>query len=259
MKNTKPKIALLSVCLNQPYWPYAKKLYEDVDKHLLKGHQIDKFLWTDMPPMEGINVIPTPPITWPLPTLMRYNLYLQEEERLKEYDYIYHIDVDMEFREDVGEEILTKKGLMAAIHPMFTKKKGFEYAPFELNKESTAYVDDPDPKAYYAGGFQGGKAKPFIKAMKKMKENIDKDFNNNYIARWNDESHWNKYLQENPPEIVLSPSYVYPDSLIPDYYEKIWPENHGYIPKIITITKPFTISKEGGTAVREHLERLSRL
>jgi len=83
---------------------------------------------------------------------------------------------------------------------------------------------------------------------------IDVDFNNNYTPRWNDESAWNRYLFENPPEIVLSPSYVYPDSLIDEYYVKLWGRN--YEPKIVTITKSFTISAEAGQEVSKQLKTL---
>jgi hypothetical protein len=90
--------------------------------------------------------------------------------------------------------------------------------------------------------------------MKEMKKNIDKDFTNNYIAIWNDESHWNAYLAKNEPEVVLTPSYIYPDSLIDDYYVKIWGVN--YQPKLMTLTKKFSTSSEGGTAVNEMLKSL---
>jgi histo-blood group ABO system transferase len=101
---------------------------------------------------------------------------------------------------------------------------------------------------YWAGGFQGGKTKPWIKAMKAMRKLIDADLSKSYIPIWNDESAWNKYLSENPPSVMLNPSYVYPDSLIKEYYEpKVWGQS--FLPKIITITKQFTTSKEGGEAV----------
>mgnify|MGYP001563042912 FL=1 len=85
--------------------------------------------------------------------------------------------------------------------------------------------------------------------MKVMRKSIDDDFTMNYIARWNDESHWNKYLFENPPIIILDSSYIYPDSLVADYYVKLWGRN--YSPKIMTLTKSFTTTTEGGQAIRE--------
>ena len=80
-----------------------------------------------------------------------------------------------------------------------------------------------------------------------MRKNIDEDFNNNYIAIWNDESHWNHYLHDNTPSVILNPAYIYPDSLIAEYYVKIWGRN--YSPKIMTLTKSFSTTSEGGAEV----------
>ncbi|MEK6880427.1 MAG: hypothetical protein AABY22_12495 [Nanoarchaeota archaeon] len=197
------------------------------------------------------NIFLIEPVEWPLPTLFRYHTFLQQEEKLSEYDYIFYCDIDMIFNNYIGDEIFGE-GLTAALHPMYALRHNFN-APFEPNPNSAAYV--PFYNTYYAGGFQGGKSADFIKAMKAMRRTIDLDFeNNNYIARWNDESHWNKYLRDNPPSITLSPAYIYPDSLINEYYIKVWGRN--YSPKLITLTKKFTVNKEGASAIQEQLKTL---
>lgn len=263
--NKKIKIGILCICLNQPYWIFAQEMLWGLDTFFLKHHTIkDKYetefmIWSDMP-IENFKgkVFPTEPVEWPLPTLLRYNLFLQQEEYLKNFDYLFYIDVDMKIVDWIGEEILGE-GLTAAQHPMYALRQGY-YPPYEPNSESTAYIklsgriiEEEGKKRfeplYFAGGFQGGKTDDFIKAMKVMRENIDIDFNKNYIARWNDESHWNRYLYENPPSVVLSPAYIYPDSLLAEYYYKIWGRN--YSPKIMTLTKAFTTTSEGGQAVRQ--------
>ena len=164
----------------------------------------------------------------------------------------------------IGEEILGE-GLTAAQHPMYALRSNYQ-PPYEPNPESAAYIPRPGriqeqlndkgeivnkrfEQLYYAGGFQGGKTEDFIKAMKVMREKVDKDFGINYVARWNDESHWNRYLFEVPPAVVLNPSYIYPDSLVADYYVKLWGRN--YSPKIMTLTKSFSATKTGGEGVRE--------
>ena len=88
-----------------------------------------------------------------------------------------------------------------------------------------------------------------------MKNLVDTDMINNYIPIWNDETAWNKYLEKTPDDlVVLTPSYIYPDSLIKEYYEpKVW--GCSYQPKIITLTKKFTTSKEGGDAVAKMLQQ----
>lgn len=264
----KKKIALLFISLNRPYWPYLKQVIADCKEKFLPHHNVDYFVWTDMPEGEisGATVIPTEPIEWPHPTLMRYHLFLSQEEKLKEYDHIFYLDADMRVVEKISDEILTD-GLLAAEHPMYSLRPQY-IPPYEPNEKSTAFIKRPGQvmdengkkrfKPYYiAGGFQGGTAKQFIKAMNKMKQNIDKDFNNNYTAIWNDESHWNKYVFDvyKGPLTVLGPEYIYPDSLIKEYYEPIW----GRIlqPKIITLTKPFSLSKEGGNALNEFLGKPS--
>lgn len=208
----------------------------------------------------GATVFLTEPIEWPMPTLMRYHLFLQQEEKLKEFDYIFYIDVDMRITDWIGEEVLGN-GLTAAQHPMYALRQSY-HPPYEPNPESSAYIHRPGriieengtkrfEPLYFAGGFQGGKTEEFIKAMKVMRKNIDADFSKNYIARWNDESHWNKYLSDNPPEVVLSPSYIYPDSLIDAYYVKVWGRN--YSPKIMTLTKKFTTNAADGQKIRDQL------
>ena len=213
--------------------------------------------------LQGVTVIDTDAVPWPSPTLMRYHLFLNEEEKLKDYDHIFYMDADMRVVDSIGDEILSE-GLTAAEHPMHHLRKEY-IPPYEPNKESTAYIPRPGkvidengkPRFrpyYFAGGFQGGLAKDFIKAMQVMKANIDKDFDKNYIAVWNDESHWNKYLFDcQEPDVILSPSYVYPDSLIKEYYEPLWGQS--FEPKIITLTKPFTLSVQAAQEINKVINR----
>lgn len=242
---------------DQKFFELFKKQHEEVKtppEIYEKFVQDAKNYFTDI--RKRVKIFPIEPMEWPMPTLMRYHLFLQQEEELKNFDYIFYIDVDMRITDWIGEEILGD-GLTAAEHPMYSLRPNL-YPPYEPNPNSEAYIDRPGkviddngkPRfkpLYYAGGFQGGKTEDFIRAMKVMRERVDKDFGINYVAIWNDESHWNKYLSQNPPTVVLNPSYIYPDSLIQDYYYKIWGRN--YSPKIMTLTKQFTTNKEGGQAV----------
>lgn len=256
------KVAVVAICLNKPYWPFISEMITSARKFFLKGHQVDFILWTDMPEDSPIDakIIPTEPMTWPMPTLHRYHLFLRQEELLKEYDYVYYIDADMKFVSRVGDEVIGN--LVCAPHPGYYVKKAF-VPPYEPNKKSTAYIPRPGKVVeeggvkrlmpfYAAGGFQGGRSDKFIEAMKVMSEMIDKDFKNGYIPIWNDESVWNKYLFLNPPDVYLDPSYVYPDSLISAYYRPLWGRN--FLPKLITITKKFSLSKEGGNDLRQMLK-----
>lgn len=280
----KYKVAMLFICLNQPYWEFAKEAIQGAKRFFLPGHETDYFLWSDIPTKdtpteirlepeaakraiesvnyihdEKITVFPTEPVDWPYPTLMRYHLFLQQEWKLKDYDYVFYCDVDMLWNDIVGDEILGEK-LTVARHPMYALRQGLT-PPTEPNPESSAYIkkegiieNNKFNPVYGAGGFQGGTTEYFIKSMKEMRQKVDEDSARNYIAIWNDESHWNKYLFEHPEEIsvILSPSYVYPDSLIDEYYTKVWGRN--YHPRLITLTKKFTTSKEAGAVINEQMK-----
>lgn len=264
------KVGVVFVCINQPYWQYAQPVIEGVKNLFLPGHDTEIMMWSDMPNYPeakdvnyGVTVFPVESMQWPYPTLMRWHFFLQQEEYLKKFDYIFYIDLDMRIVNVVGDEILGN-GLTAAQHPMYALKKEL-WPPYEPNPASEAYISRPGDlineggkqrfrPLYYAGGVQGGKGKDFIKAMQVMTKMIDRDIDKNYIPIWNDESIWNKYLFDNPPSVVLSPSYVYPDSMIEEYYKRIW--GCDYPQKIITLTKPFTTSKQGGAAAAEMIKNM---
>lgn len=295
---TRSKVAFCWICLNPLYWEYAQNMMLGAKNYFLPGHDVDFFLWSDIPKETGdikkvidgfkalspeyqeeggtswltslsefihtnATVFPTEPSPWPEPTLMRYHLFLQQEEILKDYDYIFYCDVDMQFVNVVGDEILGKS-LTVAPHPGYYIRKQL-YPPYEPNKSSYAYIDRPGiliddegkPRFmpfYAAGGLQGGTSSSFIKAMQEMKQLINKDMAKNYTPIWNDETVWNKYVFNMLPKteleqcVFLNPSYIYPDSLIKEFYEPIvW--GQAFPPKLITLTKKFSTSKEGGEAV----------
>ena len=246
------------------HWIESPKPLTEADIALLyeATKQILAHSYSDMEEtLKNTTLIETEPIEWPHPTLMRYHLFLQQEEKLKDYDYIFYMDADMRVVAKISDEIIGK-GLTAAQHPMYALRKQY-IPPYEPNPQSTAYIKRPgkvidqDGKPrfmpyYYAGGFQGGVTKEYLKVAHTIRKNTDKDFNNNYIAIWNDESHWNKYLSDYRGDlIVLSPSYIYPDSLIDEYYIPVWGQK--YEPKIITLTKPFSLSLDGAEEIQKFI------
>lgn len=214
---------------------------------------------------KDIVIVPTDPVEWPYPTLLRYHLFTAQEEYLQKFDKLLYLDADMRVVADIDTSIFGE-GLTCAKHPMYALDRRF-IPPLEPNPSSTAYIprlgqiltDNKgkywfDP-VYAAGGIQGGATGPFIDAMWSMKRAIDKDLMNNYTAIWNDESHWNKYLWEHADNnlIVLGPEYVYPDSMIESYYEWIW--GRKYTPKIITVTKRHSLSRLGGKQLAAQMQR----
>lgn len=267
------KVALLLISTGENYHQYINPLVESARKHFLKKHDVEFLLWTDskkeydvnhkfhVEHMAGGNY----------PSLMRYHMFLQQEELLKTYDYLFFCDVDMLFVDEVGDEILGP-GLTVTQHPGYAFRPIEEmdfsermwFYPFERNIESSAFIDVP--RYYFAGGFQGGYSDIFIGAMWNMKRGIDSDFEKNYITRWHDESHWNRYCYQYAHHVtnILNPSYCYPvpypTPTQPPYetiplYKKIWGKD--YKAKLLCLTKQHQLSKEGGDAMTKIMKDLN--
>ena len=147
---------------------------------------------------------------WPGPTLHRYRTMLQAEKALAEFDHIFYCDADMLFVAPVGTEICGP-GLTATIHPGFAGKPRHTFT-YENRPASRACVRPNEGTEYFAGGFQGGAAAPWLEAMSKMAANIDIDTAYGITAVWQDESHWNRHLIDNPPRVTLPPLYCSPES-----------------------------------------------
>lgn len=263
------KVGLMFICVNYPYWQYLKPVVDGVRTFFLPGHEVEIMLWSDLQNLPenkdvnyGATVFPIDSIEWPYPTLMRYQYFLSQKEYIKKFDYLFYLDLDMRIVNVVGDEVLGE-GLTVAPHPGYYIRKEL-IPPYEPNKKSRAYINRPGsiqddngkPRFYpyyCAGGFQGGKTGLFIEAMEVMQKYISEDLSEGYIPIWNDESVWNKYVfdvQDTIPITRLDPSYVYPDSMIKEYYvPKVW--GRDFNPRIITITKPFSLSKDGGKAAQE--------
>jgi hypothetical protein len=150
---------------------------------------------------------------WPDNTLMRFHIFLGIKEELLNMDYLFFFNANLLVLEKIkAEDFLPndKEKLVATIHPGFYNKKRNKFT-YENNKKSTAFIDKNSGEYYFAGGLNGGKTTDFIEAMEIMKDNTDIDKKNGIIAKWHDESHWNKYLIDKLEIKKLSPAYLYPE------------------------------------------------
>jgi len=61
-------------------------------------------------------------------------------------------------------------------------------------------------------------------------ERVNKDLENGIVAVWHDESHMNRYMIDNPPSTILTPSYCFAEEFIGN-------PNYPYEPKIVALKK----------------------
>lgn len=203
------KIGLLIIATNK-YTQFLQPLIESADSFLLSEHEVTYFIFTnqdvDIKSNRNIIKVNVDHREWPWMTLGRYKIFTDNSEELSKMDYLYYCDSDMRFVGEVGDEILSD--IVATQHHGFFGKRGTP----ETNNLSLACVFPHEAMQYFAGGFNGGNSKEYLKMSKTISNNIDIDYNNGIIAIWHDESHMNRYFIDNKPTKILDPGYCFFES-----------------------------------------------
>lgn len=217
------KIGILVVATGK-YISFAEPLWESVKKYFFtgKGDKVSMFVFTDAEktPSGTIRCFQEHK-KFPAPTLFRYEWFLKQKKALSKMDYLFYCDADMLFKANVGKEILGE--LVATQHPGFYTKprKTFTY---EKRKESLAFIPENKGINYFCGGFQGGTSKAYIRLCETLAQNIRNDLKKGITAEHNEESHFNSYLVNHKPDVILSPAYCLPEQLTTKY-QKDHPED----------------------------------
>ena len=223
------KILILTIATNK-YIQFVERLYDNIADNFLKGHDMECLLFTDhdVEASSNVKVSKIEHEDWPMPTLKRYNYFVKEKEYISQFDYCYYFDIDMGIVQEVGDEVLSD--LVGTMHPYQTFSPK-EQRTYDRNPNSLACVNRGDEgNYYYAGGFNGGSTKEFLKMSEVIADRVTKDLEKDVIALWHDESHMNRYMIDNPPTLSLTPSYCFAEEQMqnPDYPFK---------PKIIALKK----------------------
>ena len=212
------KIAVITMATGE-YVKLVPPLCKSIREKFLPNHDRELVVLSDVPipPEQYVHIDFLPSM---LNSLLKPFYIKRVENFLLKCDYVYYIDSDCLVVNPVGEEIFSD-GLAATLHPL----KGEDENLFETNELSTACVSNSANLPYYQACFFGGTTKAVLDLATCSQNNIQKDLVNRIVAKWHDESHFNKYLVEHPPKI-LDGGYAYPD---PDEWRGEWP----FEPKIV--------------------------
>ena len=231
------KLAVLYICTGR-YKKFFAGFYDSARKYLLVEAEKTFFVWTDDDSLgEGkpdVRILHKECAGFPSDSLFRYEMFLEIEDELRDYDYIYFFNANAEFRQMTDSEIFPdESGLAVGVwygrrerqHPMFY--------PYERNKKSRAYVK-PYGKdyVYFMGGLNGGKADNYLQMIKALSQNIRNDYDEGIVAKVHDESHINAYLRSHPCKKIgreccwpeeweakdFTPKMVFRDKVLQDSY-----------------------------------------
>jgi histo-blood group ABO system transferase len=145
---------------------------------------------------------------WPLPTLLRYKAIAHHSHAMTGIDCLVYVDVDMRF---VARFTLPSlDGLFAVQHPGCVDQPR-DQLPFERDPLSKAFVPFGSGERYVCGGVQGGETQEYLAACSEMARWIDDERASGRVPIWHDESIWNRWCIEHPPELVLPANYCWPE------------------------------------------------
>lgn len=137
-------------------------------------------------------------IKFPFPTLFRFKYFKKiPKNKLKNIDYMFFLNSNAIISEKISFNDLHihKNHFLFTLHDAFYNKN-YDEISFEKNNISTAYIPSVNNYNYtYVGGrFFGASLQNFIKICNVLYKNILIDLENNYIAKWHDESYLNHFF-----------------------------------------------------------------
>lgn len=209
-ENKLPKVAVLYICTGR-YKCFFTDFYKSAKAYFLKGKAlVTYFVFTDDKELSDagdVQLIYRECQGFPADSLMRYDMFLSIADRLKEYDYTFFFNANMQMMAAVDEDILPEH-LTAVVHPGYYNKPAWYY-PYERNKQSRAYVPAHGKGYhYYMGSVNGGRTGDYLEMARVCSHNIQQDLLNGIVAKYHDESHLNRYLYDHGCT-ALPPAYAY--------------------------------------------------
>lgn len=213
------KIGILYICTGV-YKVLWKEFYESAEKYLLPELEKHYYVFTDADAVDyedenpRIHRIWQEAYPWPYATLKRFSIFLQCEEELKKFDYLFFFNADAQFvypinqymilpREYLGEELVVVR------HAGYYNTSKLYYT-YDRNPRSKAFIPFGRGNVYVCGGVNGGTAEGYLKMCRELSTRVEADLKNGIIAKWHDESHLNKYILEHRNYRLLSPEFTHP-------------------------------------------------
>lgn len=209
------EVALLIVATNK-YVQFLEQLLDSADKFFLKECEVTFHVFTDRTLdafdvvknkryFERVKIHKVEHKPFPFPTLHRFHFFQANRDYLQA-DHFFYVDVDARFCAPITDEILGER--VGVQHCGYVGERG----TYETNPNSLSYVAPNEGKTYFGGGFWGFSESEFWWTVDNAVDMIDADAQNGIVPVWHDESVLNRLMIDNPPDVVLSPSYHFPEN-----------------------------------------------
>ena len=187
-------------------------ILQDFKKHYFVWTDSDKIKWSDR-----VHIFQQENLWWPDNTLKRFHIFLSQEKEIEKMDYLFFFNANLEIKQFVWEEILPKNNDMIVACSMYNNyfNKNNKKFTYDRNPKSTAFIKKWEWNYYVQWWLNWWTAYSYLKMCKELSKNIDIDQSNWIIAKWHDESHFNRYIYDLEMNahgndfMILPPSYLY--------------------------------------------------
>ncbi len=227
----KPRVAVL-IPATQRYTALIAPLLASFDGRFLTDCEVEPIVLTDLPAKVPARTLFIEHHPWPGVAMRKYQYFCQYQKELSEFDYVFMCDADMRVVAPIGREILGE--LVATQHSGYFDKPA-EAFPYERNPASTAFIANGAGTVYAQTAFFGGTTKAVLAMAADRNAAIEADNAQGLVAIWHDESHFNRYIYDHPAEVVLSPSYCFPEG-----------SSYPFEPKILALDKDHDVIRSTG-------------
>ncbi|XP_078502273.1 histo-blood group ABO system transferase-like isoform X2 [Lissotriton helveticus] len=212
----------LTVFAIKKYTVFLQHFIETAEKFFMVGHKVNYYVLTDQPDQvpeftlasgRRLVIIKVSGYKrWQEVSMRRMEMIhnASRETFINEVDYIVSVDVDMEFTDLVGVEILSER--FGTLHPGFYRGQRPDFT-YERRPQSEACIPGDEGDFYYAGGFFGGSVREVNQLTRQCHKAMMRDKERGIEAIWHDESYLNKYFLYHKPTKILSPEYLWDNGI----------------------------------------------
>lgn len=219
MINARPKVGIFYICTGK-YRVFFPEFFQTFTTYFLLDCDLTFLVFTDtldyIEPIDArVRLFHQEDQPWPWPTLLRFHMMQRVATQCTDFDYLFFMNANLMCNQVVGSaDFLPRhdrgEHLVAVQHPGYLGKPRAEL-PFETNPLSTAYVPPEGRDNYCLGGINGGTASAFLALADALAAAVDSDLTLGLVARWHDESHFNRYIKSRDDVRFLSPAYCFPE------------------------------------------------
>ena len=259
------KIGILYICTGE-YTVFWKEFYLSAEQYFLNESDVHYYVFTDAEQVAysdqnaNIHILYQEAMGWPYSTLLRYSMFLQNEDILKSCDFLFFFNANAKFEQAISEKMFLpdmEKGerLVVVKHPAFYDREKYEY-PYDRNPRCSAYIPYRKGEIYICGGINGGKTESFLEMSACISERTNNDLKKGIIPLWHDESQINHYILGRNDVKILDAGYCSPEEWEISFPTKILLRNKREYINIAQIRKDTPETKlHFWDQIRNYIER----